>query len=240
MDDIGKVFDSQPGTVVVPNPTLKPETAYNAEVGFAGKIKGGLNFDLSAFYTLLDNAIVRGPFMFNGQTQIDYDGTLSNVLALQNISELTVLGVQLGLRWDFNKHFQLASNINLQEGKEKDVESGADVSPTHVAPSFGSTRFTFTNKKVRLMVYANYNGAIEYNDLALSERTDAHLYAKDADGNPYAPAWATFNFKSSFTLAKFVSLDVGIENMLDKRYRPYASGITAPGRNFIFALRVKV
>lgn len=104
---------------MVPNPNLKPETAYNTEIGFAGKIAGGLNFDFSAFYTWLDNAIVRGPFTFNDQTQIDYDGTLSDVLALQNISELTVRGVQLGLRWDFSKQFQLASNLNLQKGKEK-------------------------------------------------------------------------------------------------------------------------
>ncbi|MBX2895211.1 MAG: TonB-dependent receptor [Cyclobacteriaceae bacterium] len=239
VDDIGKVFDSQPGTVVVPNPTLKPETAYNTEIGFTGKI-GGLTLDASAFYTLLDNAIVRGPFTFNGQTQIDYDGTLSDVLALQNISELTVRGVQLGLRWDFNENFQLASNLNLQKGKEKNVETGENVSPTHVAPSFGSTRFSFTNKKIRLMLYANYNGEIEFKDLALSERADSHLYAKDADGNPYAPAWATLNFKSSFEVAKLVTIDAGIENILDKRYRPYSSGITAPGRNFIFALRVKV
>jgi hemoglobin/transferrin/lactoferrin receptor protein len=239
VDDIGKVFDSEPGSVVVPNPTLKPETAYNAEIGFTGKM-GGLTLDASAFYTLLDNAIVRGPFTFNGQTQIDYDGELSDVLALQNISELTVRGLQVGLRWDFDKHFQLASNINLQKGKEKDVESGEDVSPTHVAPSFGSTRFSFTNKKIRLMLYANYNGKIEFNDLALSERADAHLYAKDGDGNPYAPAWATLNFKSSFAVAKFITIDAGVENMLDKRYRPYSSGITAPGRNLIFALRVKV
>lgn len=239
VDDIGKVFDSEPGSVVVPNPTLKPETAYNSEIGFTGKI-GGLTLDASAFYTLLDNAIVRGPFTFNGQTQIDYDGTLSDVLALQNISELIVRGVQLGLRLDVNENFQLASNLNLQKGKEKDVETGADVSPTHVAPAFGSTRFSFTNKKIRLMVYANYNGNIEFKDLALSERADAHLYAKDGDGNPYAPAWATLNFKSSFAVAKFISLDAGVENILDKRYRPYSSGITAPGRNFIFALRVKV
>lgn len=240
VDDIGKVFDSQPGTVVVPNPTLKPETAYSAEIGFAGKITAGLHFDASAFYTLLDNAIVRGPFTFNGQTQITYDETLSNVLALQNISELTVRGVQLGLRWDFSENFRLASNLNLQKGKEKDVETGNDVSPTHVAPAFGSTRFSFSNKKIRLMAYANYNGKIEFNDLALSERADSHLYAKDSNGNPYAPAWATFNFKSSFAVAKFITVDAGVENILDKRYRPYSSGITAPGRNFIFALRVKV
>jgi hemoglobin/transferrin/lactoferrin receptor protein len=240
VDDIGKVFDSQPGTVVVPNPTLKPETAYSAEIGLESKLTKGLNFDFSAFYTLLDNAIVRGPFTVNGQPQMDYDGTLSDVLALQNISQLTVRGVQVGLRWDFNRHFQFASNLNLQKGKEKDVESGEAVSPTHVAPAFGSTRFTLTNKKIKLMLYANYNRQIEFDNLALSERADSHLYAKDSNGNPYAPAWTTLNLKSSFVVAKFITIDAGIENMLDKRYRPYASGITAPGRNFIFALRVKV
>lgn len=239
VDDIGKVFDSEPGSVVVPNPTLKPETAYNIEAGFAGKITRGLNFDMSAFYTLLDDAIVRGPFTFNGQSQIDYDGTLSDVQALQNISELTVRGVQLGLRWDFANYFQVTTNLNIQKGEEKD-ETGETFSPTHVAPTFGSTRVSFTNNKIRLMVYANYNGEISYRNLSLSERADVHLYAKDADGNPYAPAWTTLNFKSSFMVAKFVTIDAGVENILDKRYRPYSSGITAPGRNFIFALRVKV
>jgi len=66
------------------------------------------------------------------------------------------------------------------------------------------------------------------------------LYAKDTDGNPYAPAWTTLNFKSSFVLSKFITVDAGVENILDKRYRPYSSGVTAAGRNFIAALRVKI
>jgi hemoglobin/transferrin/lactoferrin receptor protein len=73
--------------------------------------------------------------------------------------------------------------------------------------------------------------------LALSERADNHLYAKDDNGNPYAPSWFTFNAKASYQLMSEISIDVGVENILDKRYRPYASGITAPGRNLIISLR---
>jgi len=40
IDDIGKVFDSEPGSVVVPNPDLVPEYAYNAEIGFVKAMKG--------------------------------------------------------------------------------------------------------------------------------------------------------------------------------------------------------
>ena len=32
LDDIGKVFDSEPGSVVVPNQNLKPEYAYGGEL----------------------------------------------------------------------------------------------------------------------------------------------------------------------------------------------------------------
>jgi hemoglobin/transferrin/lactoferrin receptor protein len=239
VDDLGKVFDSQPGFVVVPNPTLKPEHAYSAEIGFAGKVAKDFTIDASVFYTLLDNAIARGGFTFNGQPQIDYEGTPSNVLALQNISELTVRGFQVGLNWKILKTVHLSSSINLQKGKEKDTSTDQYFSPTHVAPSFGSTQVTYKNKKIHLALYANYNGEISYDNLALSERADRHLYAKDENGNPYSPSWATLNLKGSYSLFKHITVDAGIENMCDKRYRPYSSGITASGRNIFGTIRVR-
>lgn len=239
VDDIGKVFDSQPGSVVVPNPDLEPEYAYNFEAGFAGKLSKQITFDASAYYTLLTNAIVRGDYTFNGQDSIDYDGTLSNVLALQNITEVKVFGVQAAITIDFTSSLQLFSIINYQKGKEKSIEDGQYYSPTHVAPLFGTTQLRFKKPKYQVMLYANYNGEIAYDDLALTERADSHLYAKDENGNPYAPLWFTLNLKGSYQITKFVGIDAGLENALDKRYRPYSSGITAPGRNFIATLRFK-
>lgn len=239
VDDIGKVFDSQPGSVVVPNPDLEPEYAYNFEAGFAGKLSKQITFDASAYYTLLTNAIVRGDYTFNGQDSIDYDGTLSNVLALQNITEVKVFGVQAAITIDFTSSLQLFSIINYQKGKEKSIEDGQYYSPTHVAPLFGTTQLRFKKPKYQVMLYANYNGEIAYDDLALTERADSHLYAKDENGNPYAPSWFTLNLKGSYQITKFVGIDAGLENVFDKRYRPYSSGITAPGRNFIATLRFK-
>lgn len=129
--------------------------------------------------------------------------------------------------------------INYQKGKEKSPEDGNYYSPTHVAPLFGSTQLMFKKPKYQIVVYANYNGMIGYDDLALSERADSHLYAKDENGNPYAPSWAILNMKGSLHFNKHVTLDAGVENILDKRYRPYSSGITAPGINIFGTLRVK-
>jgi hemoglobin/transferrin/lactoferrin receptor protein len=239
IDDIGKVFDSTPGTVVVPNANLEPEKAYNAELGFTGKIAEGLTMDVSAFYTLLNNAIVRGKYTFNGQSQINYDGTLSDVYALQNSSALSVRGFQVGLLWDITKSFKLASNLNIQSGKEKDIATGMDFSPTHVAPTFGSIQLVYKKDALQLSAYMNYQGEISYQNLALSEREDAHLYAKDANGNPFAASWTTLNLKATYAINKIFTFDAGVENLFDKRYRPYSSGITAPGRNIFGTLRVK-
>lgn len=239
VDDIGKVFDSTPGIVVVPNANLEPEKAYNAELGFTGKIAEGLTIDVSAFYTLLNNAIVRGKYTFNGQSQIDYDGTLSDVYALQNSSALSVRGFQVGLLWDITKSFKLASNLNIQSGKEKDIATGMDFSPTHVAPTFGSIQLVYKKDALQLSAYMNYQGEISYQNLALSERADAHVYAKDANGNPFAASWTTLNLKATYAINKIFTLDAGIENLFDTRYRPYSSGITAPGRNIFGTLRVK-
>ena len=41
IDDLGKIFDSEPGSVVVPNPDLKPEYAWNFEID-AAKVFGKL------------------------------------------------------------------------------------------------------------------------------------------------------------------------------------------------------
>lgn len=237
VDDIGKVFDSEPGNVVVPNPDLNPEQAYNIEAGGAGTLGKNFYFDLSVFYTTIDNAIARGPSTFNGQDSIDYDGQLSRVLSLQNISKVHVYGLQAGINWQLNNYFKLTSSLNWQRGKEKDPETNRNYAPTHVAPLFGATHVIFKKEKLLIDCYANYNGEITYANLALSERADSHLYLADDDGNPYAPSWWTLNLKASYQFLPQLGLNAGVENIADKRYRPYSSGIVSPGRNFIATLR---
>lgn len=89
------------------------------------------------------------------------------------------------------------------------------------------------------MVYSNYQGEISYQNLAPSERADSHLYARDKNGNPFAPSWITFNLKAAYRVTKILTLNAGLENVFDERYRPYSSGITAAGRNIVAAVRVK-
>ena len=146
----------------------------------------------------------------------------------------------MSVRIDFTSRLRLESHLNIQQGRERDPVTGNNYSPTHVPPTFGSTQLSYQGKKFRAMLYANYNGGVEYENLALTERADAHLYARDDEGNPYVPAWLTLHAKASYTFIPYLTVDVGVENISDQRYRPYSSGITAAGRNFIVALRAKI
>jgi hemoglobin/transferrin/lactoferrin receptor protein len=91
---------------------------------------------------------------------------------------------------------------------------------------------------LHISLYTDYNGEIAYEDMAPSEQEKSHIYATDKNGNPYSPSWWTLNVKGSYSFKNWGTLNVGIENILDARYRPYSSGIVAPGRNFIVGIRL--
>ncbi|MDZ7680495.1 MAG: TonB-dependent receptor [Fodinibius sp.] len=236
IDDIGKIFDSEPGSVIVPNPNLEPEYAYNFELGVQKVFGEKLKVDLAAFYTILDNAMARRDFTLNGQDSVMYDGTLSQVQAIQNVSSATVRGLQASIEYQVSPTLNLSSDISIQEGEETS-ESGGDVPLRHVAPTFGSTHLTYKPGDLTVDIYADYNGEISYSNLAPSERGKPHLYASNSAGNPYSPSWYTLNLKSSYRLSEKITLNFGLENITNQRYRTYSSGISAPGRNVIFGIR---
>lgn len=236
IDDIGKVFDSEPGSIVVPNPGLKPEYAYNGEIGAAKIFQGVAKIDFSAYYTFLDNALVRRNFSLNGQDSVLYEGVLSQAQAIQNASQAIVAGVQAGVELKLPVGMTLVSRINLQNGEEE-LENGETTPLRHAGPWFGSTHLNFRYNRIRTDFYAVYNGEVLFRNLAPEERSKPYIYAIDGNGNPFSPAWHTLNFKGIYQFTDNMQLSMGIENIADRRYRPYSSGIVAPGRNFILAFK---
>ncbi|WP_299671932.1 TonB-dependent receptor [uncultured Polaribacter sp.] len=236
VDDIGKVFDSEPGSVTVPNPNLEAEYAYNWDLGIAKVFSDAVKLDITAYYTLLKNALVRRDFKLNGQVEIMYDGQLSKVQAMQNAAKAKVYGVQLGLAVKLPSGFSFSSDVNYQKGEEE-LDDGITSSSRHAAPFFGVSRLTFKAQKIKLQFYSTYQGERKFEDLAVSEQSKDEIYAKDLNGNNYSPSWYTLNLKALYNLSETFVINAGIENMTDQRYRPYSSGISASGRNFIMSLQ---
>jgi hemoglobin/transferrin/lactoferrin receptor protein len=69
-----------------------------------------------------------------------------------------------------------------------------------------------------------------------SDSGEDNLQYATAEG---MPSWYTINLRSSYELNKLLTLQVGIDNLLDLQYRTFASGINASGRNIFATLRIK-
>jgi hemoglobin/transferrin/lactoferrin receptor protein len=239
VDDVGKIFDAAPLYVTVPNPDLTPEFAYNAELSASAVLSRTLKVNLTGYYTWLDDALVRRDFTINGRDSLLYDGIPRRVQAIQNASFAEVYGMQAEVEIRLPLGLSLLSRINVQKGVEQLVD-GSTAPLRQAPPLFGSTHLSWRGKKLEIDFYSIYNGEVAHDDLAPEEQGRGFLYANDALGRPYAPSWMTLNIKSRYRLSDMFTATFGIENILDVRYRPYASGISAPGRNIIGALSTRI
>ena len=235
IDDIGKVFDSEPGSVVVPNENLKPEYAYGGELGLKLNFGDKVILDMNTYYTYLDNALVRRDFTLNGESEIVYDGELSNVQAIQNASKAWIYGFEVGAKINITNQFKLTSQYNIIGGTE--VEGNIEVPVRHAAPSFGNTHLVWDSGNLKFDAFVNCNGELSFYQLAPSETEKDYIYALDTNGNPYSPSWYTLNLRTQYQLTNATTLTASLENITDQRYKTYSSGIAAAGRNFILALK---
>ena len=236
IDDLAKVFDSEPGSVVVPNPDLKPERSFGLEFGGYFRTKNNIELDFSSYVTYLYDSFIRENFtLSNGVSEIIYDGELSQIQALQNSSKSFIYGIEFGINMFLNKSFRVKSQHNLIAGYElDDLPFGMPV--RHIPPNYGNFHLIYNNGDFTIDTYLNYNSKISFNNLAESERAKPYMYALDENGNPYSPSWMTFNVRSKYSFSKMLNINFTVENITNKLYRPYSSGISAPGLNFIFSL----
>lgn len=228
VDDAGKVFDSEPGTVVVPNPGLKPETSYNIEYGISRRVNNQFKVEFVNYFSFLRNALVRRPFTFDGESQIIYDGLLSDVFAEVNVGEAFIWGFSFNLSAEVYENITLKSSFTYTDGEDT-IEN---LPLRHVSPLFGETSLTLKQAKFRSSFIVRYSGGFAFDDLAPSEQNKPQLYT--ANG---ALPWAIFNIYNSYQLNDQFSINLNLENLLDTHYRPYSSGISAPGFNAVLSIR---
>jgi hemoglobin/transferrin/lactoferrin receptor protein len=254
IDDLAKVFESSTAAkqVIVPNANIKPEFTYNIDLSIAQKFSDKVSLEITGFYNMFRNAIVSAPFTLNGNDSILYNGVKSQVLANQNINMANVFGFTFGASAKIVKTLSFATTLSYTNGRFKTdpskkstvyekqpngtyslVRKNVSSKPLdHIPPMMGRANVVYEYKKLRTELFVLYNGCKRLEDYNADGEDNAQ-YAT-ADG---MPAWATVNWRGSFSFSKNLLLQVGVENILDKNYRYFASGFSAAGRNYLVALR---
>jgi hemoglobin/transferrin/lactoferrin receptor protein len=229
-DDMAKVFESVSGQrLVVPNANLKPEYTRNADVGIHYN-DGVVDIDAYGFYTHFTNAIVTDRFTYNGQDSVLYDGNMTAVYASQNKAKAFIYGGGVSGIYRPMLHFSLSGSMNYTFGR---FNSDTVLVPLdHIPPVTGRLGIKYDNNVWYTELYSLYNGRkrlVDYNPAG-----EDNIQYSTPTGTP---SWYTVNFRAGVTFAKYVQVQAAVENILDKNYRYFASGMSAPGRNFVLAVR---
>lgn len=238
VDDMGKIFDSEPGAVTVPNPNIMAEYAWNIDAGVVHRVINGLKLEVNAYWTHLENAMVRRDFELNGQTTILYQGIISRIQAIQNAAYAQVYGLQWSLDAQLNNRWLLTTRMNLQKGEEE-LDDGSISPSRHVAPYFGESSLTYEYNSLSGSLIHRFQGTKSHSQMAVTEREKIELYALDAEGLAYAPSWGVWNLVGKYEFTDWGNILLQLENLTDQRYRPYSSGISAAGRSVQLGFSVR-
>ena len=238
IDDFGKVFGKD-GYVVVPNNAIRPENVYNGEISIqkifnrAFKDAGNQELELlslggTVYYTVLDNAIVRGDHMLNGQDSMLYDGEMHKIQTNMNAETALVKGFGASARLSLTKRLSLKSSVSYTVGEI--LNNGGNMS--HIPPLFGRSSLMYESESWDLEAFVSYNAwkwASEYGIGSTDNLAEAtHLGT---------PSWYTLNVRGAYFFGDQFAITGNVLNILDHHYKVFASGLSAPGRSFTLSLR---
>ena len=235
IDDIGKIREKR-GVVTVPNIDLEPEFAYNFEAGVLKYFKNkNYYFGLTTYYTLLDNYIIRAPFILNGSSTIIYDGDALEMAANVNNKTAYIVGGTATVKGNITDAFHAKASLTYTKGKAYDTKEPLSSIP----PVFGSLDLIYSKNKIETGLNLYFNGRKKLEDYNISEGIDnieETPYLTNKQAYYGTPSWNTVNFFTRYRATKNIDFLVSVDNIFDQHYKEFASAISAPGRNFSLTL----
>lgn len=234
LDDLGKVFDSQPGNVIVPNDGLLPEYTYNTELRVERRLGDWLRLAGNGFVTYYDQAIVVRDFPDYGVDSLRYDGQLSKVQANVNAHAGWMAGGSLGLHGQLGR-WQARAQVNYTYGLVSETQTLLD----HIPPMFGMLRIGYAAPTWQVEAIGH---AQAWKRLDPDRQVPPFDDPRDLANQDFAtaegwPAWWRVDLKAEYRGCRFATVQAGVENLFDLHYRPYSSRMSAPGRHLYVALR---
>jgi len=190
----------------VPNPNLNVERSINYQLGISEKLTSKVRVDAAIFYNDITD------MMQNVQLGIICpSGNACN--QMQNIGKVSSKGIELGLTAAVTNTLELGGNYTYLDRKNKTDSKLLTDAPAH-----------------KLFAYAKWAATPSMNVIGSAEY-NSKRYSNSDDASRYAAGFSLVNAKLSYTLQKDVTLEAGVNNLLDRNYA-YSEGYYEEGRNF--------
>ncbi len=248
--------------VDAPSPDLEPEKGLTIEGGV--KVRSRY-FSGSATYYFgqIKDLVTRVPVKeaYEGRTlpklytdiQAAYPEV--DVFVQDNIDEAQIQGLEFTGLSQLTDEWSLFGNLTLTRGKvtllkgnEPDPNKPWEARIRREPPPNGLLGVRWEEKDDRFWGEFFARGAAKQNRLSNGDIRDPRIpgltrerdeVTFDEDGRAVdagTPGWFTLNIRGGARLTEYSRLTVGVENILNRRYREHGSGVDGPGINFVVSL----
>ncbi|WP_431285795.1 TonB-dependent hemoglobin/transferrin/lactoferrin family receptor [Humitalea sp. 24SJ18S-53] len=203
-----QLYTSLPGTTfnLIPNGNLRPEQVRSYE--------GGIRLQYPNAYASL--GVFRADYTDFIQSFVSIPGTLN--ITYQNLSEVTVKGVEFAGAWRFARDWTLNGGASYQEGTQVAAPAALRTAFDGARPLNLTTGVTYE--------YPDWRTSVTLNATYADEVTQA------SSSQIYLPkSWTAFDLLANWRPFQNVELSGAIFNLLDQRYMPLAPGGTTYNRS---------
>jgi len=228
-----------PPTTDIIDQNLKDAKGYNLDLGYRGKVKNYLQFDVSSFYLQYNNRV----------GTITPTGTTTRFVT--NVGASTSKGIESFVEFSPVKAFTNKQDIDVSvfssysytdatySGNHKDANTkGKKVenAPTNIFR--GGLNFTYKD-----FVFTTQLSSVgsAYSDANNTEKASANAQVG------LIPSYTVTDFTGSYKINKSIKIKAGLNNAFDKRYftrraggYPGPGALPADGRTFFISLGAKI
>ena len=247
IDDIGKIRENN-GLLVVPNTFLKPEYAYNLDLGIDFRSLNNRNYiSLRGFSTIISRHIGRDEYIvFSDITTptlstVIYNGEEVTTISNKNLGNRFIHGFSIDGFSQINNNLKFDYGITYTEGDNNETYGPLP----SISPLFGSIALSYSKRGLNLKAVYKFSEAKSPGEYSFGgedglDETPFTINSEGALSYLGTPKWSDLSIYGSKNISSNVTLRIGLTNVFDTHYRTFASGISAPGRSFQLGLNLKL
>ena len=198
------------------SPDVDPEKYLTTELGSRFN-EGDFSFELSGYYTFINDGIVRVDDGMGG-------------LATTNGSDGFIYGFEGQATWHFHPQWKLLAHASLQDGEQK--QGGVTDTIRRLNPLNGAIDLRWTAPSTEYWISGRLQAATTQDKLS-------SLAASDTQRIPVGgtPRYVVASLYGGWQVSDSLQVNLALENLTDKDYRIHGSGQNMPGRNATLSVK---
>lgn len=230
LSDLTRFDIAQANELEVPTPDLDPEHFLTLEVG--AKVQtSSLDADLTYFYTVIDDLIIRSP-----------TGAVSGtnaIVAKSNEGDGHLQGIEFRARYEFDENWSARGTFFWTDGQLDAFPTSDPASKqrdvfTRLAPIQGSLGVRWQTSDGAFYVQPSALIVDKQERLSSSDQRDTQRIPPGG-----SPGYTIWNLEMGYHFDESKHVFLSVENLGDKNYRVHGSGTQEAGLNFVLGFDLK-